>query len=137
MGIAITVILIIILVIRILYRRRAYAGTVTPPMGSPVAPIAPGGTPVPAGPSPACPTCGRPLNFIGEYQRWYCPAENRYSDSAYRSQPPVTFSTSPVTNSASSEQRNATAFAMSCTVPGRPMAVSGSFRFRAWAIVRS
>ena len=69
-GIAITVILIIILVIRILYRRRAYAGTVTPPMGSPVAPIAPGGTPVPAGPSPACPTCGRPLNFIGEYQSW-------------------------------------------------------------------
>jgi len=25
-----------------------------------------------------CPTCGKPLRFVQEYQRWYCDAENKY-----------------------------------------------------------
>lgn len=28
--------------------------------------------------TPMCPTCGRPIQFIPQYNRWYCPAENRY-----------------------------------------------------------
>lgn len=27
---------------------------------------------------PTCPTCGQPLAFIQEYNRWYCPTERKY-----------------------------------------------------------
>lgn len=28
--------------------------------------------------APVCPTCGRPIQFVPQYNRWFCPAENRY-----------------------------------------------------------
>jgi sporulation protein YlmC with PRC-barrel domain len=28
--------------------------------------------------TPLCPTCGRPLNYIQQYQRWYCYNEKKY-----------------------------------------------------------
>lgn len=28
--------------------------------------------------APMCPTCGRPIQFVPQYNRWYCPAESRY-----------------------------------------------------------
>jgi hypothetical protein len=34
------------------------------------------GTPPP--PSPTCPTCGGPLTYIQQYQRWYCYKEQKY-----------------------------------------------------------
>jgi sporulation protein YlmC with PRC-barrel domain len=27
---------------------------------------------------PACPTCGRPLTWIPQYQRWYCYSDKKY-----------------------------------------------------------
>ena len=41
------------------------------------------GMPVPPPPPPApgaqtCPTCGSPLRYIGQYQRWYCDKEKKY-----------------------------------------------------------
>jgi len=27
---------------------------------------------------PTCPTCGRPLTYIKEYQRWYCYNDKKY-----------------------------------------------------------
>jgi hypothetical protein len=35
-------------------------------------------TPVPPPPSPTCPTCGSPLSYIQQYQRWYCYKEQKY-----------------------------------------------------------
>jgi hypothetical protein len=34
--------------------------------------------PVPPPPSPNCPTCGSPLSYIQQYQRWYCYKEQKY-----------------------------------------------------------
>lgn len=28
--------------------------------------------------TPNCPRCGRPLTYVYQYQRWFCPAENVY-----------------------------------------------------------
>ena len=28
--------------------------------------------------APACPTCGSPLMYIQQYQRWYCDKEQKY-----------------------------------------------------------
>jgi hypothetical protein len=28
--------------------------------------------------TPSCPTCGSPLRFIQQYQRWYCDKEGKY-----------------------------------------------------------
>lgn len=38
----------------------------------------PSGTPVAAPSSPVCPTCGQPLTYIQQYQRWYCNKEQKY-----------------------------------------------------------
>lgn len=27
---------------------------------------------------PVCPMCGRPIQFVPQYNRWFCPMENRY-----------------------------------------------------------
>jgi hypothetical protein len=29
-------------------------------------------------PSPMCPTCGRPLTYMQQYNRWYCATEQKY-----------------------------------------------------------
>ena len=34
--------------------------------------------PPPPLPSPICPTCGNPLTYIQQYQRWYCYKEQKY-----------------------------------------------------------
>jgi len=39
--------------------------------------VAPPGTPPPP-PPPNCPTCGRPLTYVAQYQRWYCQYEQKY-----------------------------------------------------------
>ena len=39
-------------------------------------PVAPSPAPSPA--TPACPTCGSPLRYIQQYQRWYCDKEQKY-----------------------------------------------------------
>jgi hypothetical protein len=39
-------------------------------------PAAPTPTPAPA--TPTCPTCGNPLRYIQQYQRWYCDKEQKY-----------------------------------------------------------
>jgi hypothetical protein len=31
-----------------------------------------------AGAVPNCPRCGSPLQFVAQYQRWYCTRENQY-----------------------------------------------------------
>jgi sporulation protein YlmC with PRC-barrel domain len=28
--------------------------------------------------TPVCPTCGQPLTYIPQYQRWYCYKDNKY-----------------------------------------------------------
>jgi hypothetical protein len=44
----------------------------------PAYPAYPPGAPAAASPSPACPTCGQPLRYIQQYQRWYCDKEQKY-----------------------------------------------------------
>ncbi len=39
-------------------------------------PTAPAPAPSPA--TPTCPTCGGPLRYIQQYQRWYCDKEQKY-----------------------------------------------------------
>jgi len=72
------------------YQQPPYA----PPMAAPQAPppqpapvIQPAPQPMPqpapayappAQPTTNCPRCGRPLTYVPQYQRWYCPAENVY-----------------------------------------------------------
>jgi hypothetical protein len=34
--------------------------------------------PPPAGTTSVCPTCGAPLRYIPQYQRWYCDKEKKY-----------------------------------------------------------
>jgi hypothetical protein len=34
--------------------------------------------PPPAAATPTCPTCGSPLRYIQQYQRWYCDKEQKY-----------------------------------------------------------
>lgn len=34
--------------------------------------------PAPQPAMPNCPRCGRPLTYVYQYQRWYCPSENVY-----------------------------------------------------------
>jgi hypothetical protein len=31
-----------------------------------------------AGGAPTCPRCGSPLQFVAQYQRWFCSRENQY-----------------------------------------------------------
>jgi len=33
---------------------------------------------VPAGPSQPCPTCGKPLTWYAQHNRWFCAAENKW-----------------------------------------------------------
>jgi hypothetical protein len=40
---------------------------------SPAPPPPPGATA-----APTCPTCGGPLRYIQQYQRWYCDKEQKY-----------------------------------------------------------
>jgi len=35
--------------------------------------------PPPPPPQPSCPTCGQPLTFIQQYNRWYCYRERKYA----------------------------------------------------------
>ena len=35
--------------------------------------------PPPPDSTPLCPTCGNPLSYIQQYQRWYCYAEQKYA----------------------------------------------------------
>lgn len=35
--------------------------------------------PLPAPPAPSCPTCGQPLIYVSQYQRWYCQNCKEYS----------------------------------------------------------
>lgn len=28
--------------------------------------------------TPTCPTCGGPLTYVAQYQRWYCPVDQKY-----------------------------------------------------------
>ena len=72
-------VVVLILVILLIVRRRAPARPMMPPMVPPLAPMAPGGAHSGFGPSQPCPTCGRALTFISQYQRWYCSAENKYT----------------------------------------------------------
>jgi hypothetical protein len=34
--------------------------------------------PPPSGTAPTCPTCGGALTFVQQYQRWYCPVDQKY-----------------------------------------------------------
>jgi hypothetical protein len=38
----------------------------------------PPGAPATAPPPPTCPTCGQPLTYVQQYQRWYCEKEQKY-----------------------------------------------------------
>jgi len=58
-------IVVLVLIIVLVVRRR--------PRAPPVMPMA-----APGVAAQACPTCGRPLTFVSQYQRWYCSAENKY-----------------------------------------------------------
>src|SRR5260370_23956572 len=58
-------------------------------------------------------------------------------EPSYNIQPPLTFTTWPVTYSASSDAKNETAAATSSTVGGRPMGNRASFMRRASSRVRS
>jgi hypothetical protein len=47
-------------------------------MGGPsTQPPAPSPAPSPA--TPVCPSCGGPLRYIQQYQRWYCDKEQKYA----------------------------------------------------------
>ena len=45
--------------------------------GQATAPSVPAVNNPPAGP-PVCPTCGGPLTYVQQYQRWYCANERKY-----------------------------------------------------------
>lgn len=34
--------------------------------------------PPPSDSKPTCPTCGGPLTYVDQYQRWYCPVDQKY-----------------------------------------------------------
>jgi hypothetical protein len=34
--------------------------------------------PPPSGTTPTCPTCGGALTYVAQYQRWYCPVDQKY-----------------------------------------------------------
>ncbi len=34
--------------------------------------------PPPSGTAPTCPTCGGALTWVPQYQRWYCPVDQKY-----------------------------------------------------------
>jgi hypothetical protein len=45
----------------------------------PSAPVAPAAAaPVAAAGVPTCPSCGSPIRYIQQYQRWYCDKEQKY-----------------------------------------------------------
>jgi len=46
--------------------------------GGPAAPSAQMASNALAGP-PVCPTCGGPLTYVQQYQRWYCEKERKYA----------------------------------------------------------
>jgi hypothetical protein len=50
---------------------RAYFGLPPVPLAYPPSVSA-------APPPPTCPTCGQPLRYVEQYQRWYCDREQRY-----------------------------------------------------------
>lgn len=64
--------------------RRPYMFGYSPPYGPgpaypPVAvPPSPMGQTAPPAATIHCPRCGQPLQYIYQYQRWYCPAERVY-----------------------------------------------------------
>jgi len=41
-------------------------------------PAYPPSSPVASTSSPVCPTCGQPLRYVQQYQRWYCDREQKY-----------------------------------------------------------
>ena len=46
-------------------------------LGGPMPQVAaPAPSPTPA--TPTCPTCGGPIRYIQQYQRWYCDKEQKY-----------------------------------------------------------
>ena|SRR2546426_10587461 len=55
----------------------AYPVAPAPTMPGPAVPGMPG-QPYAAAGTPHCPRCGRPLEYVYQYQRWYCRAENVY-----------------------------------------------------------
>lgn len=65
-GALVAIVIVVVVVIYALTRRKV-------PRPFPVSPMT-----TPAQTASNCPTCGRPLTFVSQYQRWYCPAENRY-----------------------------------------------------------
>lgn len=50
-----------------------------PGAAAPVGPAPPGGAPPgTASTTPVCPACGEPAMFVADYQRYYCPRDQRY-----------------------------------------------------------
>ena len=82
--------LIIYLIVRPSGPRPAYAGypgyagypppQYAPPGYAPQPPAQPVQPPMqsPAAAGTNCPRCGQPLQYVQQYQRWYCPAEKVY-----------------------------------------------------------
>jgi hypothetical protein len=48
------------------------------PPGPPPQGMAPPGPPPPQQAVPSCPRCGQPLQFVAQYQRWFCAREQQY-----------------------------------------------------------
>jgi|GEM_PF-4277767 len=63
-GIVVGIVILVLIIVLVVRRR---------PRTPPAMPTAPA-----VAPAQACPTCGRPITFVPQYQRWYCPSENKY-----------------------------------------------------------
>ncbi|MEM4416945.1 MAG: hypothetical protein QXD32_02685 [Nitrososphaerota archaeon] len=85
--IGIIAVIVVIEVIIIYYLRRphvkAFFGKAPPtppigPVGAPVGVAPPPPPPQPAVQAPLCPSCGAQLQYVPQYQKYWCPNEQRY-----------------------------------------------------------
>jgi len=77
-GIPIAIAGFVILIYGIVKEQRP-AMVMYPPGYVPGYPVQPGYPAAPqAAPAAACPTCGTPLQWVAQYQRWFCTRCNQY-----------------------------------------------------------
>ena len=71
LGAIISIVGYLICIMGVSALRRDYRARVERRGGSPL-------PPPPSGAGPTCPTCGGALVYVPQYQRWYCPVDQKY-----------------------------------------------------------
>ena len=79
--VAIIAVVVVVVVLIFVMRSKNRSKTPSQPYQQPMyqqAPVQPAPPIPPTLQSNMCPTCGQPLRWIAEYQRWYCDREQKY-----------------------------------------------------------